>query len=77
MVKSAPLFIEGEKMGNKKKFSLSQKQNISGWIFLTPATLLIAIMSFYPMIRAVILSMQTGYNNVANRCGCKNILCGT
>lgn len=60
MVKSAPLFIEGEKMGNKKKFSLSQKQNISGWIFLTPATLLIAIMSFYPMIRAIILSMQTG-----------------
>ena len=47
-------------MGTKKKFSLSQKQNISGWIFLTPATLLIAIMSFYPMIRAVILSMQTG-----------------
>jgi len=47
-------------MGTKKKFSLSQKQNISGWIFLTPATFLIAIMSFYPMIRAVILSMQTG-----------------
>ena len=47
-------------MGTKKKFSLSQKQNISGWIFLTPATLLIAIMSFYPMIRAIILSMQTG-----------------
>ena len=47
-------------MGNKKKLSLSQKQNISGWIFLTPATLLIAIMSFYPMIRAIILSMQSG-----------------
>ena len=47
-------------MGNKKKLSLSQKQNISGWIFLTPATLLIAVMSFYPMIRAIILSMQSG-----------------
>ena len=47
-------------MGPKKKLSLSQKQNISGWIFLTPATVLIAVMSFYPMIRAIILSMQTG-----------------
>ena len=47
-------------MGNKKKLSLSQKQNISGWIFLTPATVLIAVMSFYPMIRAIILSMQSG-----------------
>lgn len=47
-------------MGTKKKLSLSQKQNISGWIFLTPATVLIAVMSFYPMIRAIILSMQTG-----------------
>ena len=47
-------------MGNKKKLSLSQKQNISGWIFLTPATVLIAVMSFYPMIRAIILSIQSG-----------------
>ena len=47
-------------MGNKKKLSLSQKQNISGWIFLTPATVLIAVMSFYPMIKAIILSMQSG-----------------
>ena len=44
-------------MGNKKKLSLSQKQNISGWIFLTPATVLIAVMSFYPMIRAIIISI--------------------
>jgi len=72
MVKSAPLFIEGEKMGNKKKFSLSQKQNISGWIFLTPATLLIAIMSFYPMIRAIILSMQTGVGAKISFAGLNN-----
>ena len=72
MVKSALLFIEGEKMGNKKKFSLSQKQNISGWIFLTPATLLIAIMSFYPMIRAIILSMQTGVGAKISFAGLNN-----
>ena len=44
----------------KKKLSLTQRQNLTGWIFLTPATVLIAVMSFYPMIRAFILSFQTG-----------------
>lgn len=36
--------------------SLSQKQSLSGWAFLTPAVILIATMSFYPMIRVLILS---------------------
>ncbi len=31
-----------------------------GWIFLLPAVLLICWMSFYPMIRALILSFRTG-----------------
>ena len=43
-----------------KKLTLKKKQNITGWIFLTPATLLIAIMSFYPMIQALLLSFKTG-----------------
>ena len=45
--------------GNKK-LTLKTKQNITGWIFLAPATLLIACMSFYPMIQAFILSFKTG-----------------
>lgn len=44
----------------KKKLSLNNKQNLAGWAFLTPAALLIAVMSFYPMIRALILSFKTG-----------------
>lgn len=40
--------------------SLIAKQRAAGWIFLLPATLMIAIMSFYPMIRAFIISLQTG-----------------
>lgn len=44
----------------KGRFTLSQKQNAAGWAFLTPATILIAVMSFYPMFRALILSLQTG-----------------
>lgn len=40
--------------------SLQKKHSRTGWLFLTPAVLLIAVMSFYPMIRAFILSFQTG-----------------
>ncbi|HCD45318.1 MAG TPA: lactose ABC transporter permease [Lachnoclostridium sp.] len=48
-------------MGNsKKKLSLSQKQSLAGWMFLTPAVILIAVMSFLPMIQALFLSFQTG-----------------
>lgn len=43
-----------------KKLTLKKKQNITGWAFLTPAAVLIAVMSFYPMIRALILSFKTG-----------------
>ena len=48
-------------MNSKKKgMTLIAKQRAAGWIFLLPATLMIAIMSFYPMIRAFIISLQTG-----------------
>lgn len=45
---------------NKKGMTLIAKQRIAGWTFLTPATLMIAVMSFYPMIQAFIISLQTG-----------------
>lgn len=47
-------------MSKKKGMSLQKKHSLTGWLFLTPAVLLIAVMSFYPMIRAFILSFQTG-----------------
>ena len=40
--------------------NLIQKQKAAGWAFLTPATIMIVIMSFYPMVRAFIISLQTG-----------------
>lgn len=43
-----------------KGLSLKKKQNITGWIFLIPAALLICWMSFYPMIKAFMMSLQTG-----------------
>jgi len=52
--------------------SLTQKQRLSGWIFLAPATLLIVIMSFIPMIQAFLLSMQTGKGNQLSFAGLYN-----
>lgn len=45
---------------NKKGMTLIAKQRVAGWTFLTPATLMIAVMSFWPMIQAFIISLQTG-----------------
>lgn len=43
-----------------KKMTLDKRHNLTGWAFLAPATFLIVCMSFWPMIRALILSFQTG-----------------
>lgn len=47
-------------MEKKKGMGLVAKQKAAGWIYLTPATLLIAIMSFIPMIQAFLTSLKTG-----------------
>lgn len=48
-------------MGTQKKhMTLKKKHGLIGWGFLLPATLLITWMSFYPMIQAFMLSLQTG-----------------
>ena len=44
----------------KKGMTLVAKQRTAGWLFLAPASIMIAVMSFYPMIRAFIISLQTG-----------------
>ena len=48
-------------MSNKpRKMTLEKKHNLTGWAFLAPATFLIAVFSFWPMIKALVLSFQTG-----------------
>lgn len=47
-------------MEKRKGMNLLQKQSRAGWCFLAPATLLIAVMSFWPMISAFITSLKTG-----------------
>ncbi|MCV2393220.1 sugar ABC transporter permease [Actinotalea sp. M2MS4P-6] len=39
---------------------LERRRSLTGWTFLIPASLVILLMSFWPMIQAAILSLQTG-----------------
>lgn len=43
--------------------SLDKKHNLTGWVFLTPAALLILLMSFVPMVQAFLLSFKMGKGN--------------
>jgi lactose/L-arabinose transport system permease protein len=47
-------------MKQKKGMGLLAKQKAAGWGFLAPASILIFVMSFYPMIQAFITSLKTG-----------------
>ena len=47
-------------MNKKKGLGITGKQKIAGWAYLFPATILICIMSFYPIIQAIFTSFKTG-----------------
>ena len=55
-----------------KSKSLERKYKIAGWYFVAPASLLIFLFSFIPMVRAFILSLQSGVGNNLSFCGIKN-----
>lgn len=44
----------------KKKLGFEKKYNLTGWAFLLPASILIFIFCFYPMLQAIILSLKSG-----------------
>lgn len=56
----------------KKKMSLEKKHSLTGWSFLTPAALLILVMNFYPMFKALLLSFQSGKGNKLKFAGLYN-----
>ena len=59
----SPLFLterKGDGFDMKKAKSVTAKQQTAGWLFLAPASILIFIMSFWPMIQAFITSLKTG-----------------
>lgn len=41
-------------------WTMERKQSAAGWAFLTPATLMIVIFSFYPMVQAFLTSLKRG-----------------
>ena len=47
-------------MEKKKKMGLVAKQRAAGWMFLILASAMIVVMSFYPMVQALITSFKTG-----------------
>lgn len=55
-----------------KKLTLEKKYKIAGWNFVTPAAVLIFILSFYPMVNAFILSLQSGLGNNLHFTGLRN-----
>jgi lactose/L-arabinose transport system permease protein len=55
-----------------KQASLSGKYNKWGWFFVTPAALMIFILSFYPMVHAFVLSLQSGLGNNLRFTGIRN-----
>lgn len=44
----------------RRGLTRSQKQSLTGWAFLALATILIVWMNFYPMVKAFLLSLQSG-----------------
>ncbi len=57
-----------------KQVNLENKYKRCGWIFVAPAAILILIFSFYPMLRAFILSLQSGLGNNLRFTGLKNYI---
>jgi lactose/L-arabinose transport system permease protein len=39
---------------------MARRRSLTGWAFIAPAAILIAIMNFWPMLQALILSFKTG-----------------
>lgn len=57
---------------SSNKLTLSKKHNLTGWAFLAPGAILILIMSFIPMIRALLLSFKSGVGAKMEWCGIMN-----
>ena len=56
----------------KKGLDMEQKRSLIGWAFLLPATILIFIFCFYPMVQALILSFQKGMGSNVQPAGFAN-----
>lgn len=69
-----PGIITGGSMSKKKgKLNLEKKHNLTGWLFLLPAAILIFVFCFYPMVQAILLSLyKKGTGGVSTFAGFAN-----
>lgn len=58
----------------RRKGGLERNIRRKGWIFIIPATLLIAVLCFYPMIEAFLLSLKSGKGNALTWTGFTNYM---
>lgn len=56
----------------KKRLTMEKRRKLVSWLFILPATLLIAGMSFYPMIKAFLLSFTKGFGKTSEFVGTYN-----
>lgn len=59
-------------MNKRKGLNMEQKRNLTGWAFLLPASILIFVFCFYPMVQALILSFQRGTGSAVQPAGFAN-----
>ena len=52
--------LEVRSPASNRWWTMSRKQSAWGWAFLTPATLLIMLLSFYPMVVSFLTSLKGG-----------------
>lgn len=57
-----------------RKMSINKRHNLTGWIFLAPAAIMIATMCFLPMISALTLSFKTGIGKKIKWAGLYNYI---
>ena len=59
-------------MNKRKGLNMEQKRNLTGWAVLLPASILIFVFCFYPMVQALILSFQKGTGSAVQPAGFAN-----
>ena len=59
-------------MNKRTGLNMEQKRNLTGWAFLLPASILIFVFCFYPMVQALILSFQKGTGSAVQPAGFAN-----
>ena len=59
-------------MNKRKGLNMEQKRNLTGWAFLLPASILIFVFCFYPLVQALILSFQKGTGSAVQPAGFAN-----